>query len=75
MASVTIAPGVVPSPSRPRSRAAAPWSARLIASVAPEVKTISRGSAPIAAANRRRAPSTASRASRPMACVALPALP
>ena len=72
VASVSILPG---RPSRNPCRDAAPWRARLIASVAPEVNTISRGSAPTAAAIRAREASTASRASRPMACVALPALP
>jgi len=49
--------------------------AMLLASVAPEVSTISRGSAPTSAATWARAASTASSASRPMACSALCGLP
>ena len=57
------------------SRDAVPRIARLVLSVAPLVKTISRGTAPITPATRSRAASTASRASRPISCVVLPALP
>ena len=46
-----------------------------VLSVAPLVNTISRGTAPIAAAKVARAASTASRASRPISWVVLPALP
>ncbi len=49
--------------------------AMLLASVAPEVNTISRGSAPIRAATSARAVSTAASASWPMACSALCGLP
>ena len=42
-----------------------PLIARLLASVAPEVKTISFGCAPISAATRWRAASTAASASQP----------
>ena len=49
-----------------RARRSEPWSARLSLSVAPLVKTISRGSrAPIAAAIRSRASSTAASARQP----------
>ena len=44
-------------------------------SVAPEAKTISRATAPMAAANVSRAASTAARDSRPSSWVTLPALP
>ncbi len=54
---------------------AAPLMARLFASVAPEVRMISRGSAPISAATSARAASTAASASRPSACSALCGLP
>jgi hypothetical protein len=60
---------------RPGRREALPRIARFALSVAPLVNTISRGMAPIAAANDSRDRSTASRASRPISCVALPALP
>ena len=49
--------------------------AMLLLSVAPEVSTISRGSAPISAATSARAASTASAASWPMPCSALCGLP
>ena len=49
--------------------------ARLFASVAPEVKTISRGSAPIRCATCARARSTASAASQPKRCEPLAGLP
>jgi hypothetical protein len=49
--------------------------AMLLLSVAPEVKTISRASAPIRAATWPRAVSTASSAKRPMACSAECGLP
>ena len=52
-----------------------PLIARLLASVAPEVKTISLGSAPIKAATCSRARSTASAASQPNRCETLAALP
>ena len=55
----------------PAPKRAAPLIAMLFASVAPEVKTISRGSAPIRAAMWARASSTAASAARPMACSAL----
>jgi hypothetical protein len=45
--------------------------ARAAASVAPEVKTISDGRAPRAAATSLRAPSSRSRAARPAACTEL----
>jgi hypothetical protein len=54
---------------------AAPLMARLLDSVAPEVKTISEGLAPISRATWPRASSTASAASWPSACSTLPALP
>ncbi len=54
---------------------AAPLMAMLLLSVAPEVSTISRGSAPISDATCPRAAATASSASRPMACSALCGLP
>jgi hypothetical protein len=53
---------------------AAPWIAMLLLSVAPEVNTISRASAPSCAATRARACSTAASARRPIACSALCAL-
>ena len=54
---------------------AAPLIARLFDSVAPDVKTISLGSAPIAPATCCRARSTASPASQPKRCEMLAALP
>jgi len=47
----------------------------LLLSVAPDVSTISRGSAPISRATSARAASTAASASRPMTCSALWGLP
>ena len=47
---------------------AAPLSARLLASVPPDVKTISRGSAWRRVATRSCASSSAARAARPNAC-------
>ncbi len=58
-----------------RAWRAAPLIARLLLSVAPLVKTISRGSAPIRAATSARAVSTAASAWRPMLCSALCGLP
>ena len=63
---------VAPWPGGP---ATTPLIARLFASVAPEVKTTSRGSAPISAATCARARSTASAASQPNRCEPLAALP
>ena len=57
------------------ARATAPAIARLFDSVAPLVKTMSRGRAPISAATWPRACSTASRAAQPKGCCALDALP
>jgi len=54
---------------------AAPLIARLLPSVAPEVQTISLGSALINAATCSRASSTASSAFQPNACERLAALP
>jgi hypothetical protein len=61
---------------RPRSALAAitPSSARLLDSVAPEVKTISSGAAPSSAATWARAVSMRRAAAKPKAC-AEPALP
>ena len=59
-----------PSPCEAAKRAA-PLMAMLFASVAPEVKTISRASAPTSAATSARAASTASSAARPIACSTL----
>ena len=59
------------SPSERSAWRARPLIARLLASVAPEVKTISRGSAPSRAATCPRASSTASAARRPPACAEL----
>ena len=53
----------------------APLSARLSDSVAPLVKTISRGAAPASSATRRRASSTAFSASQPKLWLRLAALP
>jgi hypothetical protein len=53
-----------------RAACATPSSARLLASVAPEVKMISRGAAPISAATCARAASTRSNAARPGSWVA-----
>ncbi len=57
-----------------RWKRAAPLMARLLDSVAPEVKTTSRGSAPISSATCSRAASTAASAARPIACSTLPGL-
>ena len=62
---------------RPRATqaSATPLMARLLASVAPLVKMISRGWAPRTAATCSRASFTASSAAQPYWCVRLPALP
>ena len=63
--------GVVTRPWRPPSRwmRQPPSTARLSASVPPEVRQISSGLAPRHAAMRSRAASVAARASRPQRCV------
>ena len=59
----------------PRKASSAPFRAKLIDSVAPLVKTISRGAAPASSATRLRAISTAFSASQPKLCVRLAAFP
>ena len=62
---------------RPRSAKyrAAPMTARLSASVAPDVKTSSSGRAPSSVASSARAASTAAAARRPGSCISEAALP
>ena len=62
MAAQTTAPG--PSPSRAATASQPPGTARLSASVPPEVNTTSPGPAPSSAAIRSRASSSAIRARR-----------
>ncbi len=62
-------------PSASRRCRTAPLMARLLDSVAPDVKTMSRPFAPMTAATASRAASTASAASQPSACSAECGLP